>query len=42
MDVKCPFLNGHLQPLGFENPNFRNHVHKLHKALYGFKEAPKA
>ena len=44
MDVKSVFLNGFIneevyveQPLGFENPNFPNHVFKLSKALYGLK-----
>ena len=30
------------QPLGFEDPKFPNHVYKLQKALYGFKQAPRA
>ena len=44
MDVKSAFLNGPLnelvyvkQPLGFENPDFPNHVYKLDEALYGLK-----
>ena len=48
MDVKSAFLNGYLkeeiyvkQPLGFENPDFPNHVFKLNKALYGLEQAPK-
>nr|ABA98333.1 retrotransposon protein, putative, Ty1-copia subclass [Oryza sativa Japonica Group] len=30
------------QPPGFENPDFPNHVFKLSKAFYGFKQAPRA
>jgi hypothetical protein len=47
--VKRAFLNGPLQeeayveqPPGFEDPNFSNHVYKLHKALYGIKQPPRA
>jgi hypothetical protein len=47
MDVKSSFLNVPLQeevyveqPSCFEDPNFPNHVYKLHKALYGIKKAP--
>ncbi len=29
------------QPLGFEDPNFPNHVYKLHNALHGLKQAPR-
>ena len=49
MDVKSAFLNGPLselvyveQPLGFEDPKHPHHVYKLHKVLYGVKEAPRA
>jgi len=44
MDVKSAFLNSYLkeelyvmQPPGFENSEFSNHVLKLDKALYGSK-----
>ncbi|GKA27780.1 retrovirus-related pol polyprotein from transposon TNT 1-94 [Tanacetum coccineum] len=47
MDVKTAFLNGNLreevyvsQPDGFVDPDNPNHVYKLKKALYGFKQAP--
>lgn len=47
VDVKSAFLNGYVkeevyvkQPPGFENFEFRDHVYKLDKALYGLKEAP--
>ena len=49
MDVKSVFLNGPIselvyveQPSGFEDLKFPNHVFKLDKALYGFKQAPRA
>jgi hypothetical protein len=49
MDVKSAFLNGPIQelvyveqPPGFEDPKFPNHVYKLQKVLYGFKQAPRA
>ncbi|GJY66773.1 retrovirus-related pol polyprotein from transposon TNT 1-94 [Tanacetum coccineum] len=48
MDVKTAFLNGPLkevyviQPDGFVDPNFPNHVYRLKKALYGLKHAPRA
>ena len=31
-----------MQPPGFENNELPNHVFKLDKALYGFKQAPRA
>jgi hypothetical protein len=49
MDVKSAFLNGPLSELvyveqhpGFEDPQFPDYVYKLHKTLYGFKQAPRA
>jgi hypothetical protein len=49
MDVKSAFLNDPIQELvyvkqslGFEDPNFPNHIYKLQKALYGLKQAPRA
>ncbi|GJZ04331.1 retrovirus-related pol polyprotein from transposon TNT 1-94 [Tanacetum coccineum] len=48
MDVKSAFLNGKVkeevyvkQPPGFESSEFPNHVCKLDKALYGYKQAPR-
>ncbi|GJV74648.1 retrovirus-related pol polyprotein from transposon TNT 1-94, partial [Tanacetum coccineum] len=49
MDVNTVFLNGNLwedvyvsQPDGFVDPDNPTHVYKLKKALYGFKQAPRA
>jgi hypothetical protein len=48
MDVKSVFLNGVIQevyvrqPLGFESLKYTGRVYKLSKALYGFKQAPRA
>nr|GEU80309.1 retrovirus-related Pol polyprotein from transposon TNT 1-94 [Tanacetum cinerariifolium] len=49
MDVKPAFLNGKLkeevyvsQPEGFVDQDNPSHVYKLKKALYGFKQAPRA
>ncbi|GJS73940.1 retrovirus-related pol polyprotein from transposon TNT 1-94 [Tanacetum coccineum] len=49
MDVKSAFLNGFIneeayvaQPPGFIDFEKQDHVYKLKKALYGFKQAPKA
>jgi hypothetical protein len=49
IDVKSAFLNGKInepiyieQPLSFEDSKKSNHVYKLSKALYGFKQAPHA
>jgi hypothetical protein len=30
------------QPPSFEDEEYSNHVYKLHKVLYGLKEAPRA
>ncbi|GKB39389.1 retrovirus-related pol polyprotein from transposon TNT 1-94 [Tanacetum coccineum] len=49
MDVKTDLLNGELkegvyvsQPKGFVDQDNPSHVYKLKKALYGFKQAPRA
>jgi hypothetical protein len=49
MDVKSVFLNGFInelvyvdQPPRFEDPRYRNHVHRLSKVLYGLKQALRA
>jgi len=41
-------VNGYLQeefhveqPPNFENPNYHNHVFKLHEVLYRLKQAPR-
>src|SRR6266540_6430617 len=49
MDVKTAFLNGDLaeevyvhQPPGFVNSGSEHKVLRLHKALYGLRQAPRA
>jgi hypothetical protein len=49
MDVRSAFLNGSIkeevyveQPHDFESEEYPNHVYKLHKSLYVFKQAPRA
>jgi hypothetical protein len=49
MDVKSAFLNGPIkeemyveQSPVFESEGYPNHVYKLHKMLYGLKQAQKA
>jgi hypothetical protein len=49
MDVKSAFLNRPIkeevyvkQPSSFEDEEYPNHVYKLHKALCGLKQSPRA
>ena len=49
MDIKSAFLNGEVeeevyakQPPGFINPKKPDHMYKLHKSLYGLRQAPRA
>jgi hypothetical protein len=49
MDIMSAFLNGPIkeevygeQPPSFEDEEYPNHVYKLHKMLYGSKQAPRA
>jgi hypothetical protein len=49
MGVKSAFLNGLIkkeiyveQPPDFESGGYPNHIYKLHKMLYGIKQAPRA
>jgi hypothetical protein len=49
MDIKKAFLNGPIKeevylkkPPVFESEAYPNHVYKLHKVLYGIKQAPRA
>ena len=49
MDINNVFLQGHLsetvymvQPLGFVDRDKQSFVYKLHKAIYGLKQAPQA
>jgi hypothetical protein len=39
MDVKSAFLNGPIKKKVYEE--YPNHVYKLHKTLYEFKQAPR-
>jgi hypothetical protein len=49
MYVKAAFLNGPIkkevyveQPPRFEDEEYHNHVYKIHKALCGLRQAPRA
>jgi hypothetical protein len=49
IDAKSAFLNGPIkeevyvkQPPGLKSEEYHNHVYKLYKTLYGFKQAPRA
>ena len=49
MDVKTAFLNGKLtedvfmtQPRGFTDPKYPNGVCKLHRFIYGLKQASRS
>jgi hypothetical protein len=42
MDVKSAFLNGPIKEEVYEDDKCPNHVFKLNKAIYGFKQALRA